>query len=158
MNRILTVIQQPRYASRNSTKSGACPTIPESFGSRIGRKVFIRLRTEFSLPHCLPIPVGRSGKDSLSCCRMFQNDACRSIDRSERNNPRRKRRQPAYSTWPFLSVTVTEEPGAATCKIAIRPSSLTRVSSAPSSAADSILPSPNMFTVGPPATFTRILE
>jgi hypothetical protein len=49
-------------------------------------KVFIRLRMEFSLPRSLPIPAGRSAKDSLSCCRMFPNNAYQSIDRLERHN------------------------------------------------------------------------
>src|SRR5271165_2585144 len=67
---MIRVAKQHRYASRKSTRLRAFPT---TVGSQTGRKVFIRLRTEFSLPHYVLIPPGRSAKDSLSYCRIFPN-------------------------------------------------------------------------------------
>lgn len=134
MSMTIRVNWQRTPASRNSIRFGAFPRIRESFGSRTGRKVFIRLRTEFSLPHCLPIPSGRSAKDSLSCCQMFRNKANRSkrkatgreapepgmIGKSSSSSwtstsfnsrgSNLKRRQPAYSISPSLFLTRYRSP------------------------------------------------
>jgi hypothetical protein len=40
-----------------------------------------------SLPRSLPIPAGRSAKDSMSCCRMFPNNVLQTVGHIERKKP-----------------------------------------------------------------------